>query len=63
MEHGRPHKAVTFTHVRLAERLTAERSAELRARQRENEQLKSERAHYWERWFWKGRKSNWLTSN
>src|SRR5579859_3717509 len=33
----------------LAERLAAEREAELRALQKENEQLKSERTHYCQR--------------
>lgn len=43
------HNAELLARVRLAERLAAERAAELQALQRENEQLKSERTHYCER--------------
>jgi transposase len=41
--------AELLARVKLAERLAAEREAELRALQKENEQLKSERTHYVER--------------
>jgi transposase len=41
--------AELLARVKLAERLAAERAAELQALQKENEQLKSERTHYCER--------------
>lgn len=41
--------AELLARVKLAERLAAEREAQLQALQRENEQLKSERTHYVER--------------
>jgi transposase len=41
--------AELLARARLAERLAAERGAELQALQKENEQLKSERTHYCER--------------
>ena len=41
--------AELLARVKLAERLAAEREAELQALQKENEQLKSERTHYCER--------------
>ena len=41
--------AELLARLRLAERLAAERAAELQALQKENEQLKSERTHYIER--------------